>query len=213
VRIIKLALVVARFLGVAVILVWMFLDMTVGKGLVSQYLIGLASGTVALTTGFLLILGGISGENGSDTLLVSILFSIGCFALGVAFLSGGGVLPDEFRLWAGGVFLVWFALVAIIFITVQISAEREERKSNPGQPPPRQGMSPAQLALLMMGAGVITTLVALKFLLFGPAPYSVLAYFLGPCLIVGGFLVDPNPIRTLRNEGIEPPGPPGSTGG
>jgi hypothetical protein len=47
-----------------------------------------------------------------------------------------------------------------------------------------------QLALVLTLFGVIAVLVAIKCLVFGPPPYSRLAYVIGPCLIVAGYLVN-----------------------
>jgi hypothetical protein len=232
-RIIKTTLVAARLVGIAVLLGCMILHMKAGRQVASDLLIGTASGAVCLITG-LLFIGDTFRKGGSDvlgSLLISFVFGTGIFAMGFVYLSAGGLLPESFLPWAAGVFLAWFALFAIIF-WIAMSSDRPEAGKAPAgvevgkargtgdteeQPTasPRQaanGWTTAQLAFVLMLFGVITTLFAIKCLLFGPPPYSPLAYVIGPVLIVVGYLVDPHAIRNLRNECRNPPGPPAAAG-
>jgi hypothetical protein len=73
---------------------------------------------------------------------------------------------------------------------------------------PASGWSLQQLALVMMLFGVIAVVVALKCLLVGPPPYSMLAYIIGPCLIAGSYLVDPHALPDLLLECLNRARPP-----
>jgi Flp pilus assembly protein TadB len=92
-----------------------------------------------------------------------------------------------------------------------LSDEREGRKNNKASALPQQasrGWTLQQLAVVLMIHGVIAVVVALKCLLFGPPPYSVLAYFIGPCLILASYLVDPHAIADLVTEVLNSPRSP-----
>jgi hypothetical protein len=75
------------------------------------------------------------------------------------------------------------------------------------------GWTTPQLALVLMFFGAVTIVFVIKALVFGPPPYSVLAYVLGPVLLVAGYLVDRNAIRDLLKHGLKPPEPSAGDGG
>ncbi len=174
---------------------------------------GVAGGVWGFITGLYLMAAHATGPTRADRLgglLVGFLFSVGFFAFGVAALSLGGVLPDGFRTAATGVVVAWFALLAVLVFAAQqrvcaALAEAAHTRHEAQAELDRlrradQGMTTQQLALLLMLAGAVTTVVALKFLVFGPPPYSRLAYVIGPVLLAVGYLVDRHALRDVLKE-------------
>lgn len=199
-RIVKLALVVVWFASLVAQLVCLGLAFAVGKSVVSEQVLGSLVGLWLLLNGVLLI--GVSGS-----VLLDLWFGVGFCALGVVALCVGGVLPEVVRPWAVGVFLAWFAVMGVAFGLAQVAAAREEQqaqKANPPRRPLQVGWTLEQLAQVLMLAGVGTVVAVLKCLIFGPPPYSVLAYFLGPVLIVASVLVAPHALRDLSTNGLRP---------
>jgi hypothetical protein len=86
-------------------------------------------------------------------------------------------------------------------------------KTNTSPDQGHQGWTIQQLALVLMLFGVLAVLAALKCLVIGPPPYSVLAYILGPCLIVASYLVDPHAIGDLVTDALRPREPPAAKDG
>lgn len=212
-RILKTTLMVAWFSNIAILLVCVFLHIAAGRQVASDRFLAIAGASWCLISGLLWLVQ-LASEGGS--VVVGIFFSVGPWAMGVAFLSVGGVLPDFFRLWATGVFLTWLALFVLVFCLAQHAAAREARKIEPATTPPQQAdkgrLTMPQLALVLMSFGVFALMWAIKCLVFGPPPYSVFAYVSGPILLVAGYLVDPGAIRYLRNECFKPPKPPADDG-
>jgi hypothetical protein len=128
-RTVKTTLVVAWFVGLAVLLVCMFLNMAAGRQVVSDLFIGTAVGAQSLITGLCIILFTTAGENGSGVL--GFVLSIGSFALGVVFLSAGGLLPETVVPWAAGVFLTWLALMFLAVWVAPYAVAQQARKNSP----------------------------------------------------------------------------------
>ena len=69
------------------------------------------------------------------------------------------------------------------------------------------GWTMQQLALVLMLFGVAAVIAAIKCLLLGPPPYSVLAYVIGPCLIAASYLVDPHASGDAVTDAVKSRGP------
>ena len=85
-------------------------------------------------------------------------------------------------------------------------------KQKPAPPPTENGWTTQQLALALLLFGVIAVVWVIKSLLLGPPPYSVLAYFIGPCLIGASYLVDPCALGDLLHACLISPKPPAAKG-
>ncbi|MBN9519286.1 hypothetical protein J0H58_12310 [bacterium] len=187
---------------------------------------GVAGGVWGFITGLYIMAVNATGMTRADALgglLVGLPFGAGFFALGVAALSLGGILPDGFRIGASIVVVAWFALMAVlVFATLRSNRAvlaRSAHTSHEAQVEldrlrgSDQGMTTQQVALLLMLAGAITTVVALKFLVFGPPPYSRLAYVIGPVLLAVGYLMDRHALRDVLREVRKPAAAPTAGGG
>jgi hypothetical protein len=218
---IKIILKAAWIVSIAVCAICVALDMTMGKTPGVQ-IYATASAAFCLTTGLYFVAESFS-EKGLGILDPRNFFSLLWLALGVVTLSAAGFLPESFRLWGGGVFLVGFALMVIGFFVVGHFAAKEARKNEPAStvPPPanavprpadKGGMSLQGLAFLLMVAGAFALVFSLKCLVFGPPAYSVVAHFIGPVLIVASYLIDRNAIPEMLKQALNQPKPPPADG-
>jgi hypothetical protein len=185
-RMITTTFVVARFVSVPALLICMFLDVTAERRHDSDLSLNIAVG--CCLTAAVILLGVISSASG--WLSLGLWCNLGACALGVAALSVGGLWSDLSRLWAEGVFVTGFALLVLGFWMDWRVAEPETWNASTHEPE-------TGWALIFMLFGVVALVVGIKCLVFGPQPYSPLAYVSGPCLFVLGYLVDPDTILHL----------------